>query len=130
MNVAQRLVLASVLGASLQLTACQPPVQEVRISAQEFRFEPAQIRLRAAQPAHLVILNEGREPHEFTSTLLANPLVRTLAAAKPAEYREAATFKIPPGRSVEITLLAPPGVYTFYCKIKGHSAMAGTIMME
>jgi len=123
-------VLASIVGVSLQLTACQPPVQEVRIAAQEYRFEPAQIRLRAAQPAHLVIVNEGREPHEFTSTLLANPLVRILAAAKPAEYREAATFKIPPGRSVEITLLAPPGVYAFHCKIKGHGAMAGTIMVD
>jgi uncharacterized cupredoxin-like copper-binding protein len=129
-NVARRLVLVSVLGASLQLTACQPAVQEVRIAAQEFRFEPAELRLRSAEPMHLVIVNEGREPHEFTSTLLANPLVRTLAAAKPAEYRETATFKIPPGRSVEITLLAPPGVYAFYCKIKGHSAMAGTIMLE
>jgi len=123
-------VLASIVGVSLQLTACQPPVQEVRIAAQEYRFEPAQIRLRVAQPAHLVIVNEGREPHGFTSTLLANPLVRILAAAKPAEYREAATFKIPPGRSVEITLLAPPGVYAFYCKIKGHGAMAGTIMVD
>jgi uncharacterized cupredoxin-like copper-binding protein len=129
-NVARRLVLASVVGASMQLTACQPAVQEVRIVAQEFRFEPAQIQLRAAEPVHLVIVNEGRELHEFTSTLLANPLVRTLAAAKPAEYREAASFKIPPGRSVEITLLAPPGVYAFYCKIKGHSGMAGTIMVE
>ena len=130
MNFTQRLVLASIWGASLQLTACQPSVQEVRIAAQEFRFEPAEIRLRAAKPAHLVIVNEGREPHEFTSTLLGNPLVRTLAAAKPEEYREAASFKIPPGHSVEITLLAPPGVYVFYCKIKGHSAMAGTITVE
>jgi uncharacterized cupredoxin-like copper-binding protein len=123
-------VLASLLGTSLLLTACKPAVQEVRIAAQEFRFEPAQIRLRAAQSVHLVIVNEGHEAHEFTSTLLANPLVRVLAAAKPAEYREAASFKIPPGRSVEITLLAPPGVYAFYCKIKGHSAMAGTITID
>jgi uncharacterized cupredoxin-like copper-binding protein len=105
-------------------------VQEVRIAAQEFRFEPAQIRLRAAQPAHLVIVNEGHEAHAFTSTLLANPLVRVLAAAKPVEYREKDSFKVPPGRSVEITLLAPPGVYVFYCRIKGHSAMAGIITAE
>ena len=130
MDLTRRFVLASLLGTSLLLTACKPAVQEVRIAAQEFRFEPAQIRLRAAQPAHLVIVNEGREAHEFTSTLLANPLVRVLAAAKPAEYREAASFKVPPGRSVEITLLAPPGVYAFYCKIKGHSAMAGTITVD
>ncbi len=77
-----------------------------------------------------MIVNEGHEAHEFTSTLLANPLVQVLAAAKPAEYREAASFKVPPARSVEITLLAPPGVYVFYCKIKGHSAMAGTITVE
>lgn len=114
------------------MAACKPgvQVQEVRIAAQEFRFDPAQIRLHATEPVHLAVVNEGREPHEFTSTLLANPLVRTLSEAKPADYREKDSFKIPPGRSVEVTLLASPGTYVFYCKIRGHSGMAGTIIVE
>ena len=127
---ARLLVLAALVSAGALQAACQPAAQETRIAAQEYRFEPAQVQLRAADPVHLVVVNEGREPHEFTSTLLANPLVKALSQASPAEYRDKDSFKLPPGRSVEITLLIPPGAYVFYCKIKGHGAMAGTLTVE
>lgn len=119
-----------VLLSTLALAACEPGVQDIRIAAQEFRFVPAEVRLDAATPVRLTIANEGREPHEFTSTLLANPKVRILSDAEPAEYRQADSLKIPPGRSATITIQAPPGAYVFHCKIRGHAAMIGTIIVR
>jgi plastocyanin len=126
MNVFRRLLL--ILPSALALAACDPGVQDIRIAAQEFRFVPAEVRLDAYRPVRLTIVNEGRELHNFTSTLLANPQVRTLSKAEPPEYREVDTLKIPPGRSATITLNVPPGMYVFYCKLHGHSGMVGTIM--
>ena len=128
MNVFRRLLLAWF--AAVLPAACDPGVQDIRIAAQEFRFVPAEVRLDAATPVRLTIANEGRQPHEFTSTLLANPKVRIVAGAEPAEYRRADSLKIPPGRSVTITLQAPPGAYVFHCKIRGHAGMIGTIMVR
>ena len=115
------------------LSACSPTVQSVRIAAQDFRFVPAMITVDAARPIRLLIVNEGREPHEFTSDLLVNPRVRILVV--PAE---AGTQPLPPGvglrllpgKSLELIVEAPPGTYLFRCLIKGHRGMEGTIVVS
>lgn len=102
--------------------ACERGDQAVRIAAQDFRFSPGTIRLRADAPARLTIVNEGREPHEIAGPLLTDPRVRLLSAPK--------SFRLPPGRSITILLQAPPGTYVFRCRVRGHPGMEGTVIVE
>ncbi len=107
---------------TVALTACGPDEQTVRIAAQDFRFSPDTIRLRADAPARLTIVNEGREPHEFAGPLLTDRRVRLLSAP--------GSFRLPPGRSITIVLQAPPGTYPFRCRVRGHPGMEGTVIVE
>ncbi len=71
--VARRLLaLVLLLGRSSLLSACEPREQFLRLAAQDYRFVPTDIRVLADRPIRLLIVNEGRERHEFTSSLLAN----------------------------------------------------------
>lgn len=112
------------------MTACESRVQETRIAAQDFRFVPAEVRFHARDPVRLVIVNEGREPHEFTSPLLSDPQVRVLSDAEPAQSRQADSLRILPGRAATVTFQAPPGTYLFRCQIRGHAGMYGMIIIE
>lgn len=104
------------------LAACKRGDQAVRVAAQDFRFSPATIRLRADAPARLTIVNEGREPHEFASPLLTDARVRLLEAPE--------NFRLPPGQSLTIVFQAPPGTYPFRCRVRGHPGMEGTVIVE
>lgn len=78
----------------------------------------------------LVIVNEGREPHEFTSPLLSDPRVRIVWDADEAPIARPAGLKILPGQSAHVTLQAPPGTYLFRCTIRGHAGMNGTLVID
>lgn len=108
--------------AACLVTSCDPREQEARITAQDFRFVPAQVRLAADAPIRLTIVNEGREPHEFASSLLTDAQVVVLSAPQ--------TLRILPGRSVTFMLQAPPGTYLFRCPIRGHAGMNGVMIVE
>ena len=107
---------------SMALLGCDLQEQEIRLAVQDFRFSPATIRLHADAPARLTIVNEGREPHEFAGPLLTDPRVRVLSAPE--------SFRLPPGRSITILLQAPPGTYLFWCRVRGHAGMEGTVIVE
>ena len=126
---AHRSVLLLLLWTVSLLDACDSSVQDVRLAVQDFRFDPQEVRLHAARPIRLVVVNEGREPHEFTGPFLTDPRVRLLAA-EPADVRGQGTFKIAPGRSLRLTFLAPAGTYLFRCKIRGHAGMAGMMIVD
>ena len=114
------LVLAIVAAAAL--ATCEQGDQTVRVAAQDFRFSPDTIHLRADVPARLTIVNEGREPHEFAGPLLTDARVRLLSAPE--------SFRLLPGRSMTVILQAPPGTYPFRCRVRGHAGMEGTILVE
>ena len=125
--------LPSVVGCFLlcaMLSACDSGVQEVRIAAQDFRFDPSDIRLSASKPIRLWIVNEGREPHEFSSTLFADPQARIHDNADPSQSPSRDGMRILPGRAVTLTVQAPPGTYLFRCLVKGHAGMNGTLILE
>jgi uncharacterized cupredoxin-like copper-binding protein len=111
------------------LDACDASVQDVRLAAQDFRFDPQEVRLHAAHPIRLLVVNEGREPHEFTGPFLTDPQVRLLDG-EPAGVRGRGTVTIAPGRSIRLTFLAPAGTYLFRCKIRGHAGMTGTMIVD
>jgi uncharacterized cupredoxin-like copper-binding protein len=112
------------------VTACDPDVQTVRIAAQDFRFDPVEVRAIAGRPLRLTIVNEGREPHEFASPLLSDPWVRVSAGPSLDAVSRQRGIRIPPGRSLELTLRVSPGVYLFHCRVRGHKGMTGILLVE
>ncbi len=94
--------------------------QFLRLAAQDYRFVPTDIRVLANRPIRLLIVNEGRERHGFTSSLLANAEVQMLADPPLTLTRNTGTVSIDPGRSVEIRVQAP-AAHT--CFTAGSAAM-------
>lgn len=94
----------------------------MRITAQDFRFTPAEVRLTAATPIHLMIVNEGREPHEFETPLLAHRVDSSGGTAT--------SVRVAPNQRIDVMIRTIPGTYIFYCRIRGHAGMTGTIIVE
>jgi uncharacterized cupredoxin-like copper-binding protein len=117
-------------GTSACFFACQPSVQDVHITAQDFRFVPTEVRVEPSTPVRLKIVNEGREAHEFTSPLLSDPLIRLLSVPQSETFQKTRSLKVVPGQSIEITLQAPSGTYLFRCSIRGHAGMNGTLVIS
>ena len=101
---------------------CNSPEQTVDIVAEDFRFTPAEVRVAAEHPIRLRIVNAGREPHEFKSVLLAH---QTGATGTPPS-----SLPVLPNHKAETVVRTIPGVYLFYCAIRGHARMGGTIIVE
>jgi plastocyanin len=110
------------LGMGVILASCDRDAQTVRITAQDFRFTPAEVRLTAATPIHLTIVNEGREPHEFESPLLAHRVDGSSGTAT--------SVRVAPNQRLDVTIRTIPGMYIFYCRMRGHAGMSGTIIVE
>ena len=61
----------SVLGLVVAtLLACDGSIQTVSINAEDFRFTPDLVRVRASAPLTLSVYNTGRDVHEFDSPIL------------------------------------------------------------
>jgi plastocyanin len=101
---------------------CDSPEQTVHIVADDFRFTPAEVHVSAERPIRLRIVNEGREPHEFKSPLLTH---QTGATGAPPS-----SLPVLPNHRAETIVRTIPGVYLFYCAIRGHAGMTGTIIVE
>jgi plastocyanin len=101
---------------------CDSPEQTVHIVAEDFRFTPAEVRVAAERSIRLRIVNEGREPHEFKSPLL---VYQTGATGGPPS-----SLPVLPHHKTETVVRPIPGVYLFYCAIRGHAGMRGTIIVE
>jgi len=101
---------------------CDSPEQTVHIVAEDFRFTPAEVRVAAERPIRLRIVNAGREPHELKSVLLAH---QTGATGTPPS-----SLPVLPNHKAETVVRTIPGVYLFYCAIRGHAGMRGTIIVE
>ena len=52
------------------LLACDGSMQTVSLTAEDFRFTPDLVRVRASVPLTLSVYNAGREVHEFDSPIL------------------------------------------------------------
>ncbi|HEY6972925.1 MAG TPA: cupredoxin domain-containing protein [Nitrospiraceae bacterium] len=111
-----------VLGVSVALESCDRDFQAVRITAQDFRFTPATIHLTAASPIYLTIVNEGREPHEFESSILAHRV--------DGSGGNATSVRVASNQRTDMMIRTIPGTYIFYCRIRGHANMSGTIIVE
>ena len=123
--------LALGLAASTLLpVACEPPIQQITITAQDFRFEPDTIHVSGDSPIRLIVFNQGREPHTFESPLLTDRSVQLEAATLAGVSGRPARWQIPPGKSLDLRLRAPRGPYLFACGMRGHTGMSGTFIVE
>lgn len=111
-------------------SGCDGETQSVHIVAQDFRFAPDTIHLASSRPVHLTLFNEGREIHEFESPLLSDPSVIIESATIAGESTPPGRLRITPGRRLSLRFRVPPGIYLFFCKVRGHSGMTGTFIVE
>jgi plastocyanin len=125
MRISRDVSVGTTILSLLLFLACHDNSQTIRIVAQDFRFTPAEIRLDAARPIRLIVVNEGREPHEFESPLLAH----RVGAFDPGN-RTAMSLRVLPNQQAEATIQTVAGTYLFYCRIRGQTGMNGTIIVE
>ncbi|HJR75723.1 MAG TPA: cupredoxin domain-containing protein [Nitrospiraceae bacterium] len=109
---------------------CDGEVQSVHIVAQDYRFTPNMVRLASDRPVDLTLFNQGREVHEFESPLLSDRSVVIESVFLNGEPTTPEHLRIAPGKRLSLRLQVPPGTYLFVCKVKGHSGMTGTFIVE
>ena len=120
----------SILGfAVAALLACDGSMQTVSINAEDFRFTPDLVRVRAAAPLTLSVYNAGREVHEFDSPILMYAAKTSLPKETP-ESAGTPGIVIRPGESLRLVMAPPAGTYLYICRRKGHANMTGTLIVE
>lgn len=128
MNMTKARLLQLVMGAVLlSCCACDGPTQTVSVTAEDYRFVPDTLRVKAGSPFTLALYNAGREVHEFVSPILA---YGTETPAETAKLGVSAPGLLKPGRSLRFLVAAPPGTYLYSCRRKGHPNMTGTLIIE
>lgn len=103
-----------VLGSGLCLPA-EEAIQEIRVSAKKYEYNPSEIRVRAGSRVRLIFTAEDRT-HGFE--------------VKALDINE----KIFKGKETVVEFVAPePGIYEFKCSVRcgwGHGRMKGKIIVE
>ena len=104
------------------LSGCESRKQSVRIVAEDFRFTPTEVHVSSGYPIRLLVVNEGRERHEFKSALLTHQIGMS--------HEPSGSLPVPPNQKTEALVRSAPGVYVFSCAMRGHAGMSGTIIVE
>jgi nitrite reductase (NO-forming) len=84
------------------------------VTGLDFRFQPAEIRIKAGQNVNIALANRGAIIHDITIPALQVSLVAQ------------------PGQRVTAGLAAArPGTYEFYCSVPGHreAGMVGRLVV-
>jgi cytochrome c oxidase subunit II len=106
-------MLALILKATTSFA--QPPEQVIRISAQKFEYNPAEIKVKKGVPVVLELISKDRL-HGFNCPSLG---IRS---------------DIPPGKITQVRFTPQKsGVFVFFCDVfcgEGHEGMSGKIIVE
>src|SRR5206468_10680988 len=106
----------SVLGLVIvALFACDGSMQTVSLTAEDFRFTPDLVRVRAADPVTLAVYNAGREAHEFDSPIL----IYAAKAVLPKDTSKLAGtpgIEIRPGQTLQVVMAPSAGTYLYICR--------------
>jgi len=109
--------------------ACDGSMQTVSINAEDFRFTPDLVRVRASDPVTLSVYNAGREVHEFDSPILIYA-TKTSLPKDTSKSVGAPGIEIRPGQTLQVVMAPPAGTYLYICRRKGHANMTGTLIVE
>ena len=102
--------------------------ETVTVRMAEYCFVPAQLSLRHGQPYRLVLVNEGREHHEFTAPEFFRKAEIGDRSVLVAGAKEVA---LQPGETKTLRLVAPvPGRYPLTCADHDTFGMDGAIIVE
>lgn len=116
-----KLMLVVFLGAGLLLLfsawgAAARPERAIKITAIEWKFQPAELTLDVSVPVQLTELNEGTIQHDFA--------IEALGISLPL---------LDPGKSQSVRFTpTKKGTFEFKCTIPGHAevGMKGTITVK
>ena len=104
-------------------------MQTVSLTAEDFRFKPDLVRVRAAALLTLSVYNAGREVHEFDSPTLMYAAKTSLPKGTPQSANNPGIV-IRPGQSLQVVMAPPAGTYLYIYRRKGHANMTGTLIFE
>lgn len=111
------------------LVACDAPTQTVSLTAEDYRFVPDFVQVKASSPLRFSVYNAGREAHEFVS-----PILTYTAETRPSRATDEPADLSPtilrPRQLLRIGVAPPPGTYLYSCRRKGHANMTGTLIVE
>lgn len=131
------LVTLLLLGSSLTMAQAGDEPKAVSISAQEFRFTPSTVTVRAGQRIKLVLTNKGTVSHEFVSPVLkASKDVEIQSQGIKVEGDDIGEVEFAKGKVVTVEL-TPTGTgrFEFWCgekagnKLHRDLGMKGTIVV-
>lgn len=93
-----------------------PGTKTIKISGQEFGYNPQVISVKTDEDIRIIFTNQGRAPHD----LFIQELNKGTKLLKTGEEETLALGRL------------PTGTYTFYCTVPGHrsSGMEGQITVE
>ena len=114
----------------LGIGACSSEDQEVWITLDDFRVTPTRVDVTAGQSVHLVVRNQGREPHRFQSTMFSLRGGAVVGGEGETVEQLERGLLLAPGQRVEAVLTLLPGLYHFRCPIRGHQGMNGIIVVQ
>jgi uncharacterized cupredoxin-like copper-binding protein len=120
----------------LFLVACGPSAQapsSVRVAASEFRYEPANLSLKANVATTLTFKNAGQTLHDLT--IVSGPGIPTPDTPASGDHmaeKQPYHAVAEAGKEVTLELNLPAGSYTFICSVAGHKelGMQGTISVQ
>jgi plastocyanin len=104
-------------------------MQTVSITAEDFRFTPDLVRVRASDPVTLSVYNAGREVHEFDSPILIYA-AKTSLPKDTSQSVNTRGVEIRPGKSLQVVMAPSAGTYLYICRRKGHANMPGALIVE
>ena len=114
----------------LGLSSCDNADPTVTITAEEFRFSPTTFDLPPHQRVRLIVRNQGREQHVFQSPILTHQSTRVVEDSTDVPRPSGNAIPIQPGKQVELFMKLSPGLYRFWCRIRGHAGMEGALMVH
>lgn len=108
--IAIRLVAAAALALGpAAAVASQTPAAAVRIDLVSFAYRPTPIGLRAGQPVTLLLVNRGKNSHDFT----APSFFRSARIVSGSAPRGSVVLR--GGQSASVTLVPRAGRYRVHC---------------
>lgn len=120
-------------GAGADEEGLQAAAQILRVSLQEYRFEPSQIVLGTGRTVELTLKNDGQHLHEFITDAFRNVPLEMEIDGVISEVPGLDELEIPPGRRVTLRFMPPgSGEFEIACDAEKpvghrHAGMIGTL---